>query len=105
MTRHIPAVVAALAILPITPATGQTCTDPHYRWTVKTTVAHQGDPATAATPSAITWTPLEVFHPAPGAHDCTPRADRELTQGPKTKSSRSDSALWEIHPVYAVRHP
>src|SRR5436309_12111811 len=43
MTRHIPALVAALAIVPIAPATGQTCTEPHYRWSEKidTSFAHQ----------------------------------------------------------------
>jgi hypothetical protein len=112
------AALTALASLAISapPAHAQ-CTDPHYRWTVKTRVANQGDPATAVTPSAmLKWTPLELYHPAPGAHDCTPRADRELTlyavtgwastwkiekgptgdldwhieltQGPKTKSGR-----------------
>ena len=208
MSRLTLVLFAALASLAISapPAHAQ-CTDPHYRWTVKTTVANQGDPSTAATPSAmLKWTPLELYHPAPQAHDCTPRADRELTvyavtgwarawkiekgptgdldwhieltQGPTTKSSRcvvveipdpqygpvfaaarqefldlivnstistkkqivppvrltvvglaffdgqhrgaqgtgnppsghghcntSDSALWEIHPVYVVRHP
>ena len=117
MTPRTPALALALAALAISTAHGQTCTDPHYRWTVKTRVAHQGDPSTAATPSAmLKWTPLQLYHPAPGAHDCTPRADRELTvyavtgwarawklekgptgdldwhieltQGPKTKSSR-----------------
>ncbi len=79
MTPRTPALVAAFAAVAIGPAYSQ-CTDPHYRWTVKTTVAHQGDPSTAATPSAmLKWTPLELYHPAPGAKDCTPRADRELT--------------------------
>jgi|SRR5882672_5080246 len=79
MPRVSPA-LAALAALATSAAHAQTCTDPHYRWTVKTTVAHEGDASTAATPSAmLTWTPLELYHPAPQAHDCTPRADRELT--------------------------
>ena len=35
---------------------------------------------TATTPSAmLKWTPLELYRPAVEAHDCTPRADRELT--------------------------
>jgi len=43
VTRHIPAVVAAIAIVPITTAHGQTCTEPHYRWSEKidTSFAHQ----------------------------------------------------------------
>ena len=43
MTRYIPALVAALAIVPIAPATGQTCSEPHYRWSEKvdTAFAHQ----------------------------------------------------------------
>ena len=79
MSRLALVIIAALAALAISAAHAQ-CTDPHYRWTVKTTVAQQGDPSTAATPSAmLKWTPLELYHPAPGVHDCTPRADRELT--------------------------
>jgi len=43
MTPRTPALVAALAIGPIAPATGQTCTEPHYRWSEKvdTAFAHQ----------------------------------------------------------------
>ena len=43
MTPRTPALVAALAIGPIAPATGQTCTEPHYRWSemVDTAFAHQ----------------------------------------------------------------
>ena len=39
MTPHIPALVAALAILPLAPAAGQTCTEPHYRWSEKVDTA------------------------------------------------------------------
>ncbi len=71
----------------------QTCTDPHYRWTVKTMLAQQGAASTAATPSAmLKWTPLELYHPAVGAHDCTTRADRELTVYAVTGWARS----WHI---------
>src|SRR5881397_3489001 len=70
MTPRTPALVAALAALAIGSAHGQTCTDPHYRWTVKTTLALQGAASTAATPSAILkWTPLALYRPAVGAHD------------------------------------
>ncbi len=93
MTPRTPALVAALASLTISTAHAQTCTDPHYRWTVKTTVALQGAAATAATPSAmLKWTPLELYHPAVGAHDCTPRADREPTVYAVTGWARS----WHI---------
>ena len=27
----------------------------------------------------LKWTPLELYHPAVGAHDCAPRPDRDLT--------------------------
>jgi len=90
ITPRTPVLLAALASLAISapPAHAQ-CTDAHYRWTVKTRVAHEGDPWPAATPAAmLTWTPLELYHPAPQAHDCTPRADRELSQGRTTKSGR-----------------
>lgn len=50
MTRHAPALVAALALSPIA-ANGQTCTEPHYRWSEKvdTAFAHQ-----TATPVNVT---------------------------------------------------
>jgi len=93
MSRLMLVFIAALASLAISTAHAQTCTDPHYRWTVKTTLALQGAAATAATPSAmLKWTPLELYHPAPGAHDCTPRADRELTVYAVTGWARS----WHI---------
>src|SRR2546427_10115390 len=93
MTPRTPALVAALASLTITAAHTQTCTHPHSRWTVKTTLALQGAASTAATPSAmLKWTPLELYHPAGGAHDCTPRADRELTVYAVTGWARS----WHI---------
>ena len=41
MTRYIPALIPALATLGISAAHAQ-CTDAHYRWTVKTTLALQG---------------------------------------------------------------
>ena len=82
----------AFAALAIGAAHAQ-CTDPHYRWTVKTQVTHQGDPATAATPSAmLTWTPLNLLHPSPGAHDCTPRSGPELTVFAVTGWAR----VWKI---------
>ena len=43
MTPRTPALVAALAALAIGTARGQTCTEPHYRWSEKidTSFAHQ----------------------------------------------------------------
>jgi hypothetical protein len=35
MTRHIPTLVAALAVVPIAAAKAQTCPEPHYRWSEK----------------------------------------------------------------------
>ncbi len=90
MTPRTPALVAALAALAIGTAHAQTCTDPHYRWTVKTTLAQQGAASTAATPSTmLKWAPLDLNRPAVGAHDCTPRADRELTVYAVTGWARS----------------
>src|SRR5437867_22456 len=91
MSRLSPAIAAACASLAITTAHGQTCTEPHYRWTVKTTLAQQGgDPSTTATPSTMLHrAPLELYRPAPGVHDCTPRADRELTMYAVTGWARS----------------
>ncbi|HEV2671244.1 MAG TPA: hypothetical protein VGU74_09140 [Gemmatimonadales bacterium] len=92
MARFTAALVAGCS-LSISAAHGQTCTDPHYRWTVKTTLAQQGNPSTAATPSAmLKWTPLDLDHPAVGARDCTPRAGRELTVFAVTGWARS----WHI---------
>jgi len=56
MTRHIPALVAALAIVPLAPATGQTCTEPHYRWSEKvdTSFAHHTRAAVDVT-AMLTW--------------------------------------------------
>jgi len=115
MPRLTP-VVVLLSLLATARARAQTCTDSHYRWTVKTTTAQQGNPATAATPSAmLQWPPLDLYRPPAGTADCTPRADHEttvytvtgwarelhvqkapgdldwhieLTQGAKTKSSK-----------------
>ena len=93
MSRLSPALAAACASLAISAVHGQTCTDPHYRWTVKTTLAQQGATSTAATPSAMLhWAPLDLYRPAVGAHDCTPRADRELTVYAVTGWARS----WHI---------
>src|SRR3989442_12552215 len=90
MSRLSPALAAACASLAISAVHGQTCTDPHYRWTVKTTLAQQGAASTAATPSAMLhWAPLDLYRPAVGVHDCTPRAERELTGYAVTGWARS----------------
>jgi hypothetical protein len=71
--------LVAILLTLLAAATGraQTCTDAHYRWTVKTTTAQQGAAATATTPAAmLTWTPLDLYRQTP---DCTPRADHETT--------------------------
>ena len=74
-------VVAALlsaALATTTDIHAQNCSDAHYRWTVKTTLAQQGVAGTATTPAAmLTWTPLDLYRP--GGHDCTARAGKELT--------------------------
>ena len=61
MTRHIPALVAAIAIVPIAPATGQTCTEPHYRWSEKidTAFAHQ-TPTDVDVSGMLAWTPRTI---------------------------------------------
>ncbi|PYO92724.1 MAG: hypothetical protein DMD62_12340 [Gemmatimonadetes bacterium] len=80
MSRLTLVLIPAFTTLTFSTAHAQTCTDPHYRWTVKTTVALQDSAPTPTTPSAmLKWTPPELYHPAVGAHDCTPRAGRELT--------------------------
>jgi len=79
MPRLTP-VVVLLSLLATATARAQTCTDSHYRWTVKTTTALQGNAATATTPSAmLQWPPLDLYRPPAGTADCTQRADHETT--------------------------
>ena len=61
MTRHIPALVLALALVPIAPATGQTCTEPHYRWSEKidTSFAHQA-PTDVDVSGMLAWAPRTI---------------------------------------------
>ncbi len=61
MTRHIPALVAALAIVPIAGAHAQTCTEPHYRWSEKidTSFAHQ-TPKGVDVFDMLAWAPRTI---------------------------------------------
>ncbi|HWC75050.1 MAG TPA: hypothetical protein VG454_14035, partial [Gemmatimonadales bacterium] len=89
---HTTVLLAPLTTLAIT-VHAQTCTDPHYRWTVKTTTSLQGQAATATTPSAMLgWPPLDLYPPPRHTRDCTPRTDRELTIYAVTGWARS----WHI---------
>src|SRR5881394_2784700 len=74
MTRHIPALVAALAIVPIVPAIGQTCTEPHYRWSEKidTSFAHQ-TPTDVDVSDMLAWTPRTIT----AKDKCAKRIGRE----------------------------
>lgn len=74
MTRHIPAVVAALALLPIATAKGQTCTEPHYRWSEKidTALAHQ-TPTAVDVSTILTWSARTIT----GKDKCASRIGRE----------------------------
>jgi hypothetical protein len=79
LNRRISGVVVSLSLVATTMARAQ-CTDAHYRWTVKTTTAQEGDPATATTPAAmLKWTPLELYRPPAHSPDCTPRTGHETT--------------------------
>ena len=74
MTRHIPALLAALAIVPIAPASGQTCTEPHYRWSEKidTSFAHQ-TPTDVDVSGMLAWTPRTIT----AKDKCAKRIGRE----------------------------
>jgi hypothetical protein len=74
MTRHIPALVAALAILPIAPAHAQTCTEPHYRWSEKidTAFAHQ-TPKDIDVSDMLAWPPRTIT----AKDKCAKRIGRE----------------------------
>ena len=61
MTPRTPALVAAIASLAIGTAHGQTCTEPHYRWSEKVDtsfVTHT--PAAVDVSSLLTWTPRTI---------------------------------------------
>ena len=61
MTPRTPALVAALAAVAIGTAHGQTCTEPHYRWSEKVDtsfVTHT--PAAVDVSSLLTWTPRTI---------------------------------------------
>ncbi len=61
MTPRTPALVAALAALAIGTAQGQTCTEPHYRWSEKidTSFAHQ-TPTDGDVSDMMAWTPRTI---------------------------------------------
>ena len=94
MTVKQAAVLLALLAQPVgeVHATGP-CTDEHYRWTVKTTLALEGDAPAKTTPSAmLKWAPRKLYRPPIGTHVCTPRASRELKVYAVTGWARS----WHI---------
>ena len=74
MTRHIPALVAALTIVPLAPAHAQTCTEPHYRWSEKidTSFAHQ-TPTDADVSGMLAWAPRTIT----AKDKCAKRIGRE----------------------------
>src|SRR5439155_798789 len=74
MTPCTPALVAALASLAIGTARGQTCTEPHYRWSEKidTSFAHQ-TPTDVDVSDMLTWTPRTIT----AKDKCAKRIGRE----------------------------
>jgi len=64
MTPRTPALVAALAAVAIGTAHGQTCTEPHYRWSEKvdTSFAHQTRAAVDVT-AILTWPARTITAP------------------------------------------
>ena len=105
------AVLLALLAPPVgeVHATGP-CTDEHYRWTVKTTLALEGDAPAKTTPSAmLKWAPRKLYRPPIGTRVCTPRASRELKVYAVTgmgtlvaHRERSEGRLGLAHRVNAV---
>src|SRR6266704_3680164 len=74
MTPRTPALVAALAALAIGTAHGQTCTEPHYRWSEKvdTSFAHQ-TPTDVDVSGMLAWTPRTIT----AKDKCAKRIGRE----------------------------
>ncbi len=74
MTPRTPALVAALASLAIGTARGQTCTEPHYRWSEKidTSFAHQ-TPTDADVSGMLAWAPRTIT----AKDKCAKRIGRE----------------------------
>src|SRR6266516_1481851 len=74
MTPRTPVLVAALAALAIGTARGQTCTEPHYRWSEKidTSFAHQ-TPTDLDVSDMLAWTPRTVT----AKDKCAKRIGRE----------------------------
>jgi hypothetical protein len=70
--------IALLLLLGIRTVAAQTCTDPHYRWTVKIDESLASLTPTRATIHAMltTWTRLDFTGQA--QYQCAPRAGREL---------------------------
>jgi hypothetical protein len=87
------AVVLALLLVPQLAVRAQTCTDAHYRWTVKTTLdMRDATPAKTTPASMLKWKALPLYRGAVGSHDCTPRAGHEATVYAVTGWARS----WHI---------
>src|SRR5438034_2612949 len=74
MTPRTPALVAALASLALGTAHGQTCIEPHYRWSEKVDTSFATHPPAAVDVSDIlTWTPRTIT----AADKCAHRIGRE----------------------------
>ena len=74
MTPRTPTLVVALAALAITTAHGQTCTEPHYRWSEKidSSFAHQ-TPKDVDVSDMLAWTPRTIT----AKDKCAKRIGRE----------------------------
>src|SRR5438093_13484907 len=74
MTPRTPALVAALAAVAIGTAHGQTCTEPHYRWSEKVdTSLATHTPAAVDVSDILTWTPRTIN----AKNNCAARIGRE----------------------------
>ncbi len=74
MTPRTPALVAALAAFAIGAANGQTCTEPHYRWSEKVDTSFATNPPAAVDVSdVLTWTPRAIT----AQDQCAHRIGRE----------------------------
>ena len=74
MTPRTPALVAALAALAIGTAHGQTCAEPHYRWSEKVDTSFATHPPAAVDVSSLlTWTPRAIT----AQDQCAHRIGRE----------------------------
>lgn len=98
MTRSIAVLLAALGLLPISAATAQTCTEPHYRWSEKVDTAFAHQTPTAVDVSDILAWPARTIK---AKDKCASRIGRErkvysVTAWVRRIKTRETDGDWHI---------